>query len=119
VYLTLFEEAKDNPYFSNCPDLVKALGENRNRPYFKSFERSFDGEVKECYSTSYVTDLSQQEFLELYQKEYGNKSEFKKYETDTDLCYSFTDGNYACEVYMNKPQMEDDVVTLTIDIQKK
>ncbi len=114
VGLSEQQKVELNPYFQEYSGGVPALGE-KNTLYSQRF-RLFYSENKLCreYSTSYVSTLTTKQFTDLYQKEYGKETGFKKTEDRYNKTVSFTKDNATWKVSLTKSTGGDDNIYLTI-----
>ena len=92
------DEYKDeNPYFADLPgDLVEVYGLERLQEI--SYDHSLYSAEEIRYLTIYVTDISEEDFVDFYKTKYGDKKDFTENQTDYALVYRWVDGEYDCSV---------------------
>jgi len=121
VILSVDLNADSNPYFANYPDTVRALGGDKNVVVSRSYSQTLIDTLKVSYTIDYRTELTVDEFETLYQNEYGGKEGFQKVSTENDsqVRYSFIEGDNIWEMAIDKDHGEYAIPMLTISCRTK
>ncbi len=102
-----------NPYFGGYPDTVKAM-DDKNALSSKMFERFDQAARSDKYTITYLSKMSETEFVSYYEKTYRNSKDFAISVQTSGRTYRFKDGKYQWSIAYTRPQDEYNTALITV-----
>ena len=102
-----------NPYYANYPDSVKAMGD-KNTLSGRMFERCDQAAHSDKYTLTYVTKMSETDFVSFYEKTYRSSQDFAISVHASGRTYGFRDGKNQWSITYTRPQDEYNSAIITL-----